>query len=188
MRVVAGAWRGRTLCAPSGRDTRPTSDRVREAIFSAVISRVGSLDGVRVLDLYAGSGALGIEALSRGAAHATFVDDSGRAAVVIRKNLATLGVSAERSTVIVAPVERFARSATAAAPVSLLLADPPYRIDAGVFRQVLEALATCGVVADGALIVYEHAHGSIAELPPGFENAGDKRYGGTVVSFATFEG
>ena len=87
MRVIAGQWRGRPLVAPAGQGTRPTADRTREALFSMLVSRIGSLEGLRVADLYAGSGALGIEALSRGAAQAVFVENDPAAVRAIRANL-----------------------------------------------------------------------------------------------------
>ena len=118
MRVVAGTHGGRRLTAPPGRDTRPTSDRVREAVFSIL----GSLDGARVLDLYAGSGALGIEALSRGAATATFVESNARAADAIRANLRAVGDRA--ATVRVE--DAFAHLARARDTYDLVFADPPY--------------------------------------------------------------
>jgi 16S rRNA (guanine966-N2)-methyltransferase len=117
VRVVAGAYRGRRLEAPRGRATRPTSDRVREALFSIL----GPIEGLRVLDLFAGSGALGIESLSRGAAEAVFVDSDARAIAAVRRNLDAIGVEA--------PVHRrdaFAWLAGASGAFDLVFADPPY--------------------------------------------------------------
>ncbi len=121
MRVVAGQLRGRRLIAPPGRGTRPTSDRVREALFSIL----GPLDGVRVLDLFAGSGALGIEALSRGAAHVTFVDSGPRALAAIQRNLETLGVAGAEAAVSRRDALRFLREQDGAR-FDLVFADPPY--------------------------------------------------------------
>jgi len=117
MRVVAGAFKGRRLQAPRGTRTRPTADRVREALFSVL----GDVSGARVLDLYAGSGALGIEALSRGAASATFVERDQRAAAMLRRNLESVGVDAEvrRQDAL-----RFLASVTG--PYDLVFLDPPY--------------------------------------------------------------
>ncbi|MEA2439495.1 MAG: rRNA (guanine966-N2)-methyltransferase [Thermoleophilaceae bacterium] len=120
MRVVAGAYRGRRIEAPAGRATRPTSDRVREALFSIL----GPIEGVRVLDLFAGSGALGIEALSRGAAEAVFVESDARAAAAVRRNLDALGIQA-----LVHRRDAFSWLASAAGaeePFDLVFADPPY--------------------------------------------------------------
>src|SRR5207244_4142391 len=93
VRIIAGEWRGRTLEAPPGMSTRPTADRVRETLFSMLVSRLGSFDDLRVADLFAGSGALGLEALSRGAASATFVEKNAKAAAAIRRNAEKLGVA-----------------------------------------------------------------------------------------------
>ena len=98
MRIIAGDWRGRPLQAPAGQGTRPTSDRTRETLFSMLVSRLGSFEGLRVADLYAGSGALGLEALSRGAAHALFIEKDPSALAAIRANLEALS-AAERSSV-----------------------------------------------------------------------------------------
>ncbi len=145
MRIVAGRLGGRRISAPPGRGTRPTSDRVREALFSIL----GPLDGVDVLDLFAGSGALGIEALSRGAASAVFVDDDPRAVAAIRDNLASLGLSARVH-------ERDALAYLGAAregPFGLVFLDPPYSSSselAGTLSERLPALST-----DDARIVSE---------------------------------
>src|ERR1051326_3721338 len=95
MRIIAGDWRGRPIEAPPGRATRPTADRVRETLFSMLVSRLGTFEDLRVADLFAGSGALGFEALSRGATFACFVENDSRAAAAIRTNAATLGAEAE---------------------------------------------------------------------------------------------
>jgi 16S rRNA (guanine966-N2)-methyltransferase len=120
MRVIAGAWKGRRLKAPPGRSTRPTADRTREALFAIL----GDLEGLRVLDLYAGSGALGIEALSRGAAEAVFVESSRRAAEAIRANLHAVGDPPAR--ISVAKVLVHLERARAEDPYDLVFADPPY--------------------------------------------------------------
>lgn len=186
MRVVAGQWRGRRIEAPPGRDTRPTSDRVREAIFSAVSARLGPLDDCAVLDLYAGSGALGIEAMSRGAGHVTFVESDRRAVECIRRNLQLLQAPAGRYEILRTSVERLEAVHLARRPVSLLCADPPYRIDAARVSQVLEALGAAGVFACGALVVYEHAAGSEVRWPDCVIDDGSRTYGDTVVSYARY--
>src|SRR5688572_30976838 len=94
MRIIAGEWRGRPLVAPEGRATRPTSDRAREGLFSMLASRIGGFEGLHVADLFAGTGALGLEALSRGAAHCTFVDNDREAVASIRRNIETFGATA----------------------------------------------------------------------------------------------
>ena len=119
MRIIAGAWRGRKLVAPAGLATRPTSDRAREAIFSMLASRVGSFEGLRVADLFAGSGALGLEALSRGAAFCVFVDNDRAAADAIRANIAALGASGEL-------LPGGAEHVRMPGPLDLAFLDPPY--------------------------------------------------------------
>lgn len=172
MRVVAGIYGGRRLVAPPGSATRPTSDRVREALFSILGA---SVDGARVLDLYAGSGALGIEALSRGAASAVFVDRAPKAIVAIQANLEALGIEAD--------VRRMeARSALRTAlargeAYDLVLLDPPYRRAAGLGRELSEALAA--VLAAGARVVSESDRRDPLALE--FELAGERRYGDTVI-------
>src|SRR5437764_5683819 len=99
MRIIAGKWRGRPIEAPPGVATRPTADRVRETLFSMLASRLGSLEGLRIADLFAGSGALGLEALSRGAASGTFVENDAKAAAILRRNIDKLGASAQLLTV-----------------------------------------------------------------------------------------
>ncbi len=184
MRIIGGSWRGRTIASPPGSSTRPTSDRAREGLFSALLSRVGSFEDMDVLDLYAGSGALGLEALSRGAATATFVESDRRVADVLRRTIASLGDDERRTRVIVARVEseRVARSVQR--PVSLLFADPPYRIDAASVRQVLEGLVRDGCVAADALVAYEHRTGVRAIWPEGFVPETVLTYGDTSFSLA----
>ena len=126
MRIIAGQFRGRTLDAPGGLSTRPTGDRVREALFSMLASRIGSFEELRIADLYAGSGALGFEALSRGAAHATFVETDGSAQGAIKANAAKLGV-AERVRIMGGSALALPRSE----PFELIFADPPYTPGSG---------------------------------------------------------
>src|SRR3954467_7982650 len=130
LRIVAGRWSGRRLVAPRGRDTRPTSDRGREALFSIL----GPLDGARVLDLFAGSGALGLEALSRGAASATLVERAPAALRVLRDNVADLGAGAE---IVAADARSYLRGARGqGAQYDLVFLDPPYRSAAALGREL----------------------------------------------------
>jgi 16S rRNA (guanine966-N2)-methyltransferase len=131
MRIIAGKWRGRPLVAPPGAATRPTADRVREALFSMLASRLGSFDGLRVADLFAGSGALGLEALSRGAAHCVFVETDRAAIEAIRANIAALGALGE-------VLARTAEHAALPGPVDLAFLDPPY--GSGLAQAALEKL------------------------------------------------
>lgn len=188
MRIIAGRWRGHRLTAPRGRDTRPTSDRVREAIFSSVYSLSGDLVGRTVLDLYAGSGALGLEALSRGAARVVFVESDRRAAAVIAENIGTVGADRTEAKVVQANVNPGLPARLGSVRASLLLADPPYRIEPTEFSHVLEGLVAAGVIEAGALVVYEHAAAAEMVWPSGFSAEADRRYGDTAVSFAIYEG
>lgn len=174
MRVVAGSARGRRLGAPPGADTRPTTDRVREAVFNALGS-LGIVEGATVVDLYAGSGALGIEALSRGAASAHFVESDRRAAAVIEDNLEALAL-ADRAVVVRRPVE--AAIADLPAPLDLVLADPPYAFDG--WPELLARLLP--LLAHGAVVVAESDRS--LTLPAGWEKVRERTYGGTVVLFA----
>ena len=149
MRIIAGDWRGRPLVAPKGEATRPTADRTREALFSMLVSRLGDFDGLRVLDLFAGSGALGLEALSRGAAHCTFVEQDGTALDALRTNAAKLG-ALTRADIRAQSVMALG---VAPAPYDLILADPPYASGAGTVA--LERLARLGWLAPGAWISVE---------------------------------
>jgi 16S rRNA (guanine966-N2)-methyltransferase len=166
---VAGTARGRRLVAPDGRDTRPTSDRVRESLFNALYS-LDAVDGATVLDLFAGSGALGIEALSRGAERCTFVEPSRAALVAVRANLASTGL-ADRATVVATGAEAYL--AGRPDPVDLALCDPPYAYDSW---PALFAASPAG------LVVCE----SDRPIEPGegWHVVWTRRYGGTVVTFA----
>jgi 16S rRNA (guanine966-N2)-methyltransferase len=174
MRVVAGRLGGRRLRAPRGRDTRPTSDRVREALFSML----GPLDGARVLDLYAGSGALGIEALSRGAASATLVERDARAVAVIRANLEALALGAEEAQVVNGPAAAALRDASRRGDTyDLVLLDPPYRDAATLGRELTQALPA--VLAPNARVVAESDRRSPLEL--GLPVLRERRYGDTLI-------
>jgi 16S rRNA (guanine966-N2)-methyltransferase len=169
MRIVAGSARGRRIEAPPGDATRPTLDRVRESIFNTLWS-MGAVDDARVLDLFAGSGAMGLEALSRGAAHVTFFESDRRAAAVIRSNLDHLGF-ADRAAVVVGDVlDHLRRGARA----DVALCDPPY-----AFAAWDELLA-----ADPAPVVVMESDRPIA-APDGWELARQKRYGGTFVTIVS---
>jgi 16S rRNA (guanine966-N2)-methyltransferase len=174
MRIVRGSVGGRVLRAPPGAETRPTSEKVREAIFNIL----PDVEGMAVLDLFAGSGALGIEALSRGAAHATFVDQGKAALTAIRGNLRELGLDA-RSTVLSGDAVALAARHVPASPWQLVFIDPPYRSDLAV--RSATALAH---LADEAVIVIEHDR---RNAPPdqlgSLLRTDERRYGDTLVSF-----
>ncbi|MBI5105644.1 MAG: 16S rRNA (guanine(966)-N(2))-methyltransferase RsmD [Solirubrobacterales bacterium] len=174
MRVVAGALRGRRFAAPPGTDTRPTSDRVREALFSAL----GSVEGDAVLDLFAGSGALAIEALSRGAARATLVERDRRAAAVIRSNLVQLGLEEAGALHVRDALKALQDASSAGDAYDLVLIDPPYRLAAGLGPPLSDALPP--VLAPGARVVTESDRRHPLELA-GLQLAFERRYGDTLI-------
>jgi 16S rRNA (guanine966-N2)-methyltransferase len=149
MRIIAGAWRGRPLVAPKGDATRPTADRVREALFSMLASRLGSFEDLSVADLFAGSGALGLEALSRGAASCIFVEQDKPALDALRTNIAKLSAKADVRAQSVLALGH------AVAPLDLILMDPPYDSNAGAVA--LDKLARLGWIGDATWISIETA-------------------------------
>jgi 16S rRNA (guanine966-N2)-methyltransferase len=188
MRVVGGSWRGRRIEAPHGTTVRPTSDRAREAVFNILehgrhAGGMGSpIPGARVLDAFAGSGALGIEALSRGAAQASFLDDSPAALAAIQRNLSAfgaLGGAAVRRADCLAPPR-------ATQPCSLVFLDPPY--GAGLAAPALAALAQAGWIADGALCIVELSRDEAFTPPDGFAPLDDRRYGRARVVMLRYGG
>ena len=168
MRIIAGQWRGRPLVAPRGDATRPTADRTREALFSMLVSRVGSFEGLTVADLFAGSGALGLESLSRGAASCVFVEQDKPALDALRANTEKLGIRPDiRATSVLA-------LGPAAAPIDLILIDPPYGTGAGVVA--LERLSRLGWIAPATWVSIES--GKTEEIAvKGFEIDAERVYG-----------
>jgi 16S rRNA (guanine966-N2)-methyltransferase len=162
MRIIAGEWRGRKLMAPEGRQTRPTADRTRETLFSMLASRLGSFDEFRVADLYAGSGALGLEALSRGAAHATFVETDRAALKAIEANVTAFG-AASRVAIRGVSADNLPKSH----PFDLVFADPPYEPDSGT--AVAAAVARSGWLPAGGWMAIETHRGDSVAAPPGWE-------------------
>lgn len=177
-RIVAGAAGGRRLTVPSS--ARPTTDRVREALFNVLAARI-DFDGLRVLDLYAGSGALGLEALSRGADSVVFVEADRRAASVIAKNIETVGLPG--AAVRRAPVAAVLSGAAVA--VDLVFADPPYDVPAAEVEEMLAALDRHGWVDDGAIVVVERPVSSDPlNWPVGWDVWPVRRYGDTRLEAA----
>ena len=185
-RIISGRLRGRTITVPPA-GTRPTTDRVREALFSAIVSRV-DLEGAAVLDLFAGSGALGLEAVSRGADVAWFIEDDPRAVAVLRGNASTLSSSlpSVRPT-----VRRAALPAAVSGPCPvpggfhLVLADPPYERSRELDAPVLGALLDGGWLAEDALVVWERSRRDPAvRWPDGYEVVFERSYGETAVEMA----
>ena len=168
MRIIAGQWRGRPIIAPKGDATRPTADRMREALFSMLASRLGSFEELAVADLFAGSGALGLEALSRGAASCVFVEQDRAAIDALKANIAKLGAKADvraQSVLALPPATK---------PYDLILMDPPYGTGAGIVA--LDKLARLGWVGPATWISIETARNEKVELA-GFEVEADKTYG-----------
>jgi 16S rRNA (guanine966-N2)-methyltransferase len=156
-RIIAGAAGGRRLATVAGRTTRPTSDRAREGLFATVLAMRGSLSGAAVLDLYAGSGAVGLEALSRGAADVILVESDPRAAAVIRANIASIGIAGAH--LLTGKVERVLAQGPgeSAARRDFVFADPPYALPDEELERVLIALTREGWLAPGALVAVERA-------------------------------
>ena len=158
LRVIAGQWRGRKLAAPAGETTRPTVDRTRETLFSMLASRLGSFEGLSVADLFAGSGALGLEALSRGAASCLFIEHDAAALRALRQNIANLHAQPQSkvragSVLALGPARE---------PLDLLLLDPPYGSGAGVVA--LDKLARLGWIGAGTWISLETAHDEVPQV------------------------
>jgi 16S rRNA (guanine966-N2)-methyltransferase len=180
MRIVGGQHRGRALATPRGRDIRPTSDRLRESLFNILVHAYGDpVTGARVLDLFAGTGALGLEAMSRGAAFALFVDEGAEARALIRENVTTLGLGGTTKI-----FRRDAAKLGAAHPIepfSLVFLDPPY--GRGLAEQALVSARIGGWLAPDALIVVEEASDSGFATPDGFTELERRRYDDTELVF-----
>jgi 16S rRNA (guanine966-N2)-methyltransferase len=180
LRVIGGAAGGRRLVAPKG-DARPTADRVKESLFAAL--GAARLDGAVVLDLYAGSGALGIEALSRGAARAVFVDNDRRAHDALRANLEATGFT-ERAQVRRMSASSFGRRADADGPFDLVFVDPPYDLDTTELCATLLALARSGCLTVDATVVVETRRTEPPVLPDGWAVGWTRVYGDTLLTVA----
>ena len=185
-RIIAGIVGGRRLATVPGRATRPTSDRAREGLFATVEAIRGGLAGAFVLDLYAGSGAVGLEALSRGAADVLLVESDDRAARVIRENIAALGLPGAR--LVTDKVERvLTRGPAGAAPRDFVFADPPYKVGDDELSRVLSALRDW--LTPGALVAVERATRSGAPTwPAGYETDRSRRYGEATVWYGLAAG
>ncbi|HEV2080631.1 MAG TPA: 16S rRNA (guanine(966)-N(2))-methyltransferase RsmD [Allosphingosinicella sp.] len=170
MRIIAGEWRGRPLEAPTGSATRPTADRAREGLFSMLASRVGTFEGLHVADLFAGTGALGLEALSRGAAHCTFVENDRAAAAVLRQNLERLS-ALSRAEIRTQAVEY---ASPPARPCDIVLMDPPYAT--GLAALALARIGNPAWVAPAGLVSVE-TDGERLDPPAGFAVETERRFG-----------
>ena len=183
MRIVAGKFRGKALTSPSDDSIRPTSDRARESVFNILGARLGPVfDGLRVLDLFAGTGALGLEALSRGAAHVTFVDTGAESRGLIRDHIQAFGVAGI--------TKLLRRDATALGTpgtfgqFDLIFLDPPY--GQGLGEKALAELAANGWIAPGATLVWEESADAEVTIPDGFTLEDTRIYGAAAVRFLSF--
>jgi 16S rRNA (guanine966-N2)-methyltransferase len=178
-RIIGGTSGGRRLRTPTGDATRPTSDRVREALFSALESQLGSLTGLRFLDLYAGSGAIGLEAMSRGAGVVTAVESDRRTARMVQDNASTLGF--RKVEVLAQPVARVLGQ-HARAPYDVVFADPPYSLPAASVEADLDALVRGGWLGPAGIVVVERSsRGPGPVWPEGVEGDRSRRYGETTL-------
>jgi 16S rRNA (guanine966-N2)-methyltransferase len=181
-RVVAGVAGGRRLSVPPA-GTRPTSDRAREGLFSTLQALRGPLEGARVADLYAGSGAVGLEALSRGADAVLLVESAARAVAVVRSNVAALDLPGAR--VVAAPVERLVAAPPEEEPYDVAFLDPPYALDDVRVRRVLSDLLDHGWLSEDAVVVVERAtRGGAFTWPPGLVPLRERRYGEGTLWYA----
>lgn len=181
MRIVAGQWRGRKLTAPQGDTTRPTADRTRETLFSMLTSRLGSFEGLRVADLFAGSGAVGLEALSRGAAHCTFVEQDAAAIRALRANIAALRAQPQcdvraGSVMALGPAKE---------PLDLILLDPPYQTGAG--GVALDKLVRLGWIGEATWISLETEAGEELRIRA-LEAVADRKVGKAKLTLLRLKG
>jgi 16S rRNA (guanine966-N2)-methyltransferase len=182
VRIVAGKFRGKALTSPEDASIRPTADRTREAVFNILTSRLGvNLDGLRVLDLFAGTGALGLEALSRGAAHVIFVDTGAEARGLIRDHIEAFGAGG-----VTKLLRRDATSlgpAGTMGPIDLVFLDPPY--GKGLGEQALASLRDGGWLKPDTLLVLEEGSDVAVTLPPGYALDGRREYGAAAIHILT---
>ncbi|MEU1085756.1 16S rRNA (guanine(966)-N(2))-methyltransferase RsmD [Streptomyces sp. NPDC005892] len=175
-RVIAGSAGGRRLAVPPGNGTRPTSDRAREGLFSTWEALLGTLDGIRIADLYAGSGAVGLEALSRGAVHALLVEADPKAVRTVRENAGAVGLPG--AEVRTGKAEQVVSGPAPADPYDVVFLDPPYVVTDDDLREILLTLRSRGWLGEGALVTVERAtRGGEFVWPEGFEPLRSRRYG-----------
>ncbi len=190
MRIVGGKWRGRSIEAPDGRGTtRPTTDRTREQIASMVLSARGlDLTGASVLDAFAGSGAMGLELLSRGAARATFVDQDRPTAARVRRSAAALGATPDEVRVVSGDVFALSRRGLPGAPFDVVFLDPPYAVEAERVSGLVDALAERGQLREGAVVVYERSAKATGLTCACLELAKSKTHGISAVDLLVARG
>lgn len=182
MRVISGSARGRKLHHPAGNRVRPTADRVKEALFSALTSRFGSFDGLAVLDLFAGSGGLGIEALSRGAASATFVDAHPESIALTRKNLQLTGLDSHANLILMDAQKALNRLSDQGRIFDIVLVDPPYA-DKELSEKILVSLSSLSLISAKGIVVVETDAKYRLAAPETLFPADRKVYGDTALSF-----
>lgn len=189
MRIVAGRWRGRTICTPVGRGTtRPTTDRTREAIASMICSALGlDLEGVSVLDAFAGSGAVGIELVSRGAARAVLIDRDRRACSLIKKTIFELGATSQELQVVQGDAQALSNGVLVGAPFDVVFLDPPYAMSAQNVSELVNNLIENDALGVGALVVYEHDHKASGLSVARLSHVRGRRYGMAVVDMYVVE-
>ncbi len=183
MRIIGGRLKGRRLIVPKGKQTRPTTDRTRENLFNILSNMIG-FSGISVLDLFAGTGALGIEAISRGAANAVFVENANLANAALHANIEALGIS-RVTRAIKADATKFVLPENTD-PFALLFADPPY--GKGLGERAARNADVCNLLATDALFVLEESSGHLPENLPGFELLDQRHYGNTSIGFYRYLG
>ena len=192
MRIVAGEFKGRVIDSPSEKTTRPTTDRVRESMYSSVLSRTRNLtlEGANVLDAFGGSGALGFEALSRGAARCTFWEQDAKARAILERNGASLGLNSRRFSCKSGDVlEASEKPLSFGVPFDLVMLDPPYALDPMEVATFVGRLIAHGDVACGSIVVYEHVKANMDAASAAFgrldnvEITGHKKYGKIAVLY-----
>lgn len=189
MRIIAGEHKGRTIIAPEGLDTRPTTDRVRESIMSSLYSMLGGFDDVRVLDAFSGSGAMALETMSRGAAACVMNDMARTSQDAIKRNRDAMGYPETVCSITTVDVLRSGLPRKNG-PFDIVFLDPPYATEASAVFELLEKAACSGVLSGGCIAVYEHSVrlAEDVEAPSGFELLSTRKYGKTYVTYLRFEG
>lgn len=193
MRIIAGQYKGQIIESPSEKTTRPTTDRVRESIFSSIYSRLPELEDVCVLDAFAGSGALGIEALSRGAQSCVFVERDRSAYKTLEANLSKLKLKAPQIRILNTDSFVLASRLSTSEPFKLVLLDPPYAYDPHEIHELLKQLAEQSLLGDGCVVVYEHALDNKQQVADEFDSNrhfeinGQKKYGKIGVTYLKYQ-
>lgn len=187
MRIIAGDFKTRKLHVPNGLATRPTGDRVRESVFSRLEHLYSGLHDLKVFDAFAGSGALGLEALSRGAARAIFCEVESNALKAIQQNIDNFGLQ-DRATLLATDAFTATKQTALFGPVDIVFLDPPYAMSAQEVEKLLKALADDRAIVASGTIVYEHSSTVTPIWPDGFVYTGSRQYGQSTVSWTDFEG